>query len=367
MGILNSVALGKSRKSAGNITFYKRLGVGCFRQKPSANPSYRPSIAQSMQQKVFKFFKANVDASAIQSLLKLTFDAKSKAGKSQTMYNMFYKSFMPHIVAQKSTIYELGEEDLVNPALFLGAAGSHNDAISKGVLGLPSISIVEGNKFTIDAAILDEMLNKANTMSARADSAFTINDIFVSIVSAKAGEKSAFNIVYPSHVQPTLNDAVYEFDLSSIVANADKAINIYAVITVAHSKADAIDTTKRYFSTDSFLFSVKEKKTIETRPQDPAVDANTITFEVNKGSMQTGGVKPEDYQGKELQTDGFDHPCTASVDSITDFKVKFRLTPTGEGTVSNPSLVEGKTATLIAPGALPNILLLQSITWTQEG
>lgn len=367
MGILNSVALGKSRKSAGNITFYNRLGVGCFRQKPSANPSYRPSVAQSMQQKVFKFFKANVDASAIQSLLKLTFDAKNKAGKSQTMYNMFYKSFMPHIVAQKSAIYGLSEEDLVSPSLFLGAAGSHNDAISKGVLGLPSVVILPSNKFSIDAAILDEMLNKANTMSAHADSAFTINDLFVSIVSGKAGSQNAFNIVYPTHIKPTLNNAVYEFDLSTIVANSDTAVNIYAIITIAHSKAGALDTTKRYFSTDSFLITAEGKAGIQATARNASIETNTIVFRCDTSDLEDGNFNYAEYAGKELETKGFGHPCKASVSREDDLDTKVVLTPVGEVTVSNAQLVSSQQAIIKGLDGLPLITLTNSVTWEEAG
>ena len=153
MGILNSVALGKSRNSAGNITFYNRIGVGCFRQKAGVSPNYKPTAAQQMQQRVFKFIKANIDASGVMSLLRIIYDAKPKAGKSQTMYNMFYKSFTPHVVASKPAIFDLPIDRLENPAIFLGLAGAHTDIFSNGVLGALPVSGVTETSVSIEASV----------------------------------------------------------------------------------------------------------------------------------------------------------------------------------------------------------------------
>lgn len=255
MGILNSVALGKSRKSAGNVTFYNRLGVGCFRQKQSPNPSYKPSIAQAMQQKVFKFFKINVDESAIMSLLRITFDAKPKSGKSQTMYNMFYQSFMPHIVAQKSEIYELLPDALVSPSIFLGAKGSNADTLSKGQLGRLSVDDKKDGTITIDATILDELINKANTMAAASTEPFTINDVFVSIVGADKANAGKYKVVYPTSVLPALAQGVYTMDLKTALQGFSVDTIIYVVLTLAHKSGDVFDSTKRFLSTDSFVIA----------------------------------------------------------------------------------------------------------------
>lgn len=279
MGILNSVALGKSRNSAGNITFYNRIGVGCFRQKAGVSPNYKPSVAQQMQQKVFKFIKANIDASGVMALLKLTYDAKPKAGKSQTMYNMFYKSFTPHIVMQKPAIYALSEDDMINPAIFLGTPASHNDIFSNGVLGaLPVVSAsVDG--VVVDAVVLDSLISKANSMLSAGDTPFTINDCFISLFGASKGADGGYEVVFPTKAAPSLSDGAYKFDVSSISASVSPSAAAYFVLTLAKSSGSAVDMTKRMFSADSVELAPSKAKKV------------TSTFTSGGG----GGNSPEGY------------------------------------------------------------------------
>lgn len=279
MGILNSVALGKSRNSAGNITFYNRIGVGCFRQKAGVSPNYKPTTAQQMQQKVFKFIKANLDASGVMALLKLTYDAKPKAGKSQTMYNMFYKSFTPHIVMQKPAIYALSEDNLVNPAIFLGTPASHNDIFSNGVLGaLPVVSAsVDG--VVVDAVVLDSLIGKANALLSAGDTPFTVNDCFASIFGASKGADGGYEVVFPTKVTPTQGDGTYKFDVSSISGSVASSAAAFFVLTLAKSSGSAIDMTKRMFSTDSVELAPSQAKKV------------TSTFSGAGG----GGSNPEGY------------------------------------------------------------------------
>lgn len=61
MTVFNSIIAGKARKSAGNATFYTRLGVNCYRQKPSPKENQTYTVNQLKQQKVYKFMKANID------------------------------------------------------------------------------------------------------------------------------------------------------------------------------------------------------------------------------------------------------------------------------------------------------------------
>lgn len=279
MGILNSVALGKSRNSAGNITFYNRIGVGCFRQKAGVSPNYKPSVAQQMQQKVFKFIKANIDNSGVMALLKLTYDAKPKAGKSQTMYNMFYKSFTPHIVAQKPTIYALTEDDLVNPAIFLGTPAAHNDIFSNGVLGALSVVSSSVDGVVVDAVVLDSLIDKANTLISANDTPFTINDCFVSLFGASNSAENGYEVVFPTKIEPSLNEGVYKFDVSSISASVSSSAASYIVLTLAKSSGSAIDMTKRMFSTDSVELFPSQTKRV------------TTTFTGAGG----GGSNPEGY------------------------------------------------------------------------
>lgn len=251
MGILNSVALGKSRNSAGNITFYNRIGVGCFRQKAGVSPNYKPTVAQQMQQKVFKFIKANIDASGVMALLRITYDAKPKAGKSQTMYNMFYKSFTPHIVAQKPAIYALAEDALVAPVTFLGEPGDHNDIFSNGVLGPLATTSVGKSAVAVDATVLNNLVDKANSMLSSSDTPFTTNDCFVSIFGASSTKANEYQIVFPTKVEPALSENSYTFNIATLTGSIATTAASYFVLTLAKSSGSAIDSTKRMFSTDS--------------------------------------------------------------------------------------------------------------------
>ena len=279
MGILNSVALGKSRNSAGNITFYNRIGVGCFRQKAGVAPNYKPTVAQQMQQRVFKFIKANIDASGVMALLRITYDAKAKAGKSQTMYNMFYKSFTPHIVMQKPAIYDLSEDAMIDPAIFIGAPAAHNDIFSNGVLGALAVKSAKVDSVVVDATVLDNLIAKANTMLSASDVPFTVNDCFVSIFGADGGSDSGYKIVFPTKVQPNLNSGAYTFDISTLTGSLSASVASYFMLTLAKSSGSAIDTTKRRFSADS----------IELAPSDTKRVASTFT------GGGGGGANPEGY------------------------------------------------------------------------
>lgn len=251
MGILNSVALGKSRNSAGNITFYNRIGVGCFRQKAGVSPNYKPTVAQQMQQKVFKFIKANIDASGVMALLRLTYDAKPKAGKSQTMYNMFYKSFTPHIVAQKSAIYALADDALVKPVTFLGDPGSHDDVFSNGVLGPLATKSVGRTSVVVDATVLNNLVDKANSMLSSSDTPFSVSDCFVSIFGASSTAADGYQIVFPTKVEPTLAENSYTFNITTLMGSVSAESAAYFVLTLAKSSGSGMDTTKRRLSADS--------------------------------------------------------------------------------------------------------------------
>lgn len=253
MGILNSIALGKSRKSAGNVTFAVRLGVPTFRQKPQRSENYKPTVAQQMQNKVFKFFKANMDNSALKSLLDVTFDQKAQSGKSQTRMNLFYKSFMPHIIAQKAAIFELDNDELYNMGIFLGKNDSQVDKINQGVLGELVLASNNSGNFTMDAAVLDELIAKANANLSENDTPFTINNIFLSFVAATASGKAI--IVRPSLVAPSLDSGVYTFNVSSLVSGASASTNAFVILTIANVSADsALDSAGRKFSTDSAYY-----------------------------------------------------------------------------------------------------------------
>ena len=329
MGILNSVALGKSRNSAGNITFYNRIGVGCFRQKAGVSPNYKPSVAQQMQQRVFKFIKANIDNSGVMALLKLTYAAKPKAGKSQTMYNMFYKSFTPHIVMQKPSIYELTEDNLVNPAIFLGTPASHNDIFSNGVLGaLPVVSSsVDG--VAVDAVVLDSLISKANSMLSAGDIPFTTNDCFVSIFGASKSADGGYEVVFPTKVTPTQSDGAYKFDVSSISASVSPSAACYMVLTLAKSSGKTIDTTKRMFSTDSVELAPSQAKKVTSTFTGGGGGGNAPEGYFPLADLTSAGLSVEALSGVTFHTSDNRDITAAVVEAKDGTSAKLKLTYDG--------------------------------------
>lgn len=329
MGILNSVALGKSRNSAGNITFYNRIGVGCFRQKAGVSPNYKPSVAQQMQQKVFKFIKANIDASGVMALLKLTYDAKPKAGKSQTMYNMFYKSFTPHIVMQKPAIYALADDDMVNPAIFLGSPASHNDIFSNGVLGaLPVVSAsVDG--VVVDAVVLDSLINKANAMLSAGDVPFSISDCFVSIFGASKGADGGYEVVFPTKVTPTLGDGAYKFDVSSISASVSPSAAAFFVLTLAKSSGSAIDMTKRMFSADSVELAPSQVKKVTSAFTGAGGGGANPEGYFPIADLTSAGLSVDALSGVTFHVSGMDNVISAVVTAKDGTSATLKLTVDG--------------------------------------
>ena len=360
MGILNSVALGKSRNSAGNITFYNRIGVGCFRQKAGVSPNYKPTTAQQMQQKVFKFIKANLDASGVMALLKLTYDAKPKAGKSQTMYNMFYKSFTPHIVAQKPAIYDLTEDNLVDPAIFLGAPASHNDILSNGVLGaLPVVSSsVDG--VVVDAVVLDGFISRANSMLSAGDTPYSINDCFVSLFGASKSADGEYVVVFPTKVTPTLSDGAYKFDVSSVSGSVSPSAASFIVLTLAKSSGSTIDMTKRMFSTDSVELAPSQvKKVTSTFSGAGGGGANPEGY-FPLSALTSAGLSVSELSGVTFHTDDMDNVTSAVVIAKDGVSATMKLTVDG-----NTQAVETTTGACTFTSTDGSIVLQfsNSLTW----
>lgn len=329
MGILNSVALGKSRNSAGNITFYNRIGVGCFRQKAGVSPNYKPTVAQQMQQRVFKFIKANIDNSGVMALLKLTYDAKPKAGKSQTMYNMFYKSFTPHIVAQKPAIYALTEDNMVDPAIFLGTPASHNDIFSNGVLGALPVQSASADGVVVDAVVLDSLISKANSMLSAGDTPFSINDCHISLFGASKSADGGYEVVFPTKVTPTLSEGAYKFDVSSISASVSPSAACYIMLTLAKSSGKAIDTTKRMFSTDSVeLAPSKAKKVTSTFTGAGGGGANPEGY-FPIADLTSAGLSVQALSGVTFHTNDDPNVTSAVVEAKDGTSAKLKLTVDG--------------------------------------
>lgn len=329
MGILNSVALGKSRNSAGNITFYNRIGVGCFRQKAGVSPNYKPTVAQQMQQKVFKFIKANIDNSGVMALLKLTYDAKPKAGKSQTMYNMFYKSFTPHIVMQKPAIYALSEDDMVNPAIFLGTPAAHNDIFSNGVLGALPVQSASADGVVIDVVVLDSLISKANSMLSAGDTPFSINDCHISLFGASKSADGGYEVVFPTKVTPSLSESAYKFDVSSISGSVSPSAACFIVLTLAKSSGKAIDTTKRMFSTDSVeLAPSKAKKVTSTFSGAGGGGANPEGY-FPIADLTSAGLSVQALSGVTFHTNDINDVTAAVVEAKDSTSAKLKITYDG--------------------------------------
>lgn len=258
MGILNSVALGKSKKSAGNVNFYNRIGVPCFRQKPAKRGNAGATQAQLMQQKVYRFIKINMDAIGLKSIIDLMFDKKPAAGKSQTKMNMFYKAFMPTLIAQKKTIYELSEEAMIAPEIMFPSAEGPNIKIIEGILGGvagTSGSVSEGSAtFTVKAVVLDEIIANANSRISAKVTPFTINDIMIGGVVTDSNGKKQAAVVMPKGVVPTLADGVYTFSVDLSGNGVTTPNQAYLALRIVHYENETTpDPLSPAFSTDNFF------------------------------------------------------------------------------------------------------------------
>lgn len=304
MGILNSIALGKSRKSAGNVTFYNRIGVSCFRQKPVRSPGYKSTVPQRMQQSVFRFMKANVDASGVKAFVDTFYDAKPRKNKSETKFNMFYKAFMPHLVAQKPTIYELPVDDLVNPAIFLGTPASNQDKLTNGQLGVLNLQGGVIGSFSIDEVTLNQIIDKANTLISEKDVPYTTDNLFVGVFGADSAAASGYRLVQPTNVTPSLTNGAYTFDISALTDGMSLANNVYVALMVAGvDSSGSVDLMRRKFATDSALLNgaVAPVPSIDITGYTSADNWVTITLTVPTANLTAAGLTAAELVGKTVQ------------------------------------------------------------------
>lgn len=258
MAIFNSIIAGTSRKSAGNATFYQRLGTNCFRQKPVPKEGRTFSVNQLKQQKLYKFIKANIDAGFLKPFIDIVFDAKRKSGKGQTKMNMFYQNVMPQLVAQRDAIYKLAEDALVNSETFFGTGQEGGGKFSKGSLGACAIATLTKAAATIPAAALENYLAVANASLSPSDTPFTTTDVFVAAVMSDA-TGSGFVTFYPTKVKPTLSGSNYSIPTTTLPwpENLTIATNIILVIGRA-GEGTSLDASQKYFCTDSVYFDAKD-------------------------------------------------------------------------------------------------------------
>lgn len=97
MAIINSITVGKGRKSLGNVTLQHYYGKTVAKQKILANKNYVPTAAQLSQRDYFK--PAAMIAGAYNPLIKKTF-TRTKSGSS---FNNFIKLNYPSI---KTAIFD---------------------------------------------------------------------------------------------------------------------------------------------------------------------------------------------------------------------------------------------------------------------
>lgn len=337
MGILRSVALGKSRKSAGELTFYQRIGVPCFRQKPTRSPGYKSSVPQRMQQSVFRFMKANLDAANLKSFVDLFYDAKPRKGKSETKMNMFYRSFMPHLVNQKPIIYALPVDDLVAPGIFLGDPGSNNDKLTNGQLG--DLAILSGSvtEFTMSQVALDQIIDKANALIFNKEVPFTINNIFVGVVGADPTSPTGYKTVGATSILPVLADGVYTFDLTNVANGMDINTTIYLAILIAgKDESGDIDITRRKFATDSAKLQVGTKGTPNLAVASSAgiINQPTFTLTIPTSEFTAAKVTADSLIGQKVSIDGVSAKSTVTANAVSGANTVLTCTITGSRTLS---------------------------------
>lgn len=256
MSIFNSIIAGTTRKSAGNATFYQRLGTNCFRQKPSPKEGRTYTQNQLKQQKLYKFIKANIDAGFMKPFIDIVYDAKRKSGKGQTKMNMFYQNVMPQLVAQRDLIYELSSEEMVSSTTFFGSTAENGGKFSKGSLGACAVVSLTKSLATIPAAALDNYLAVANASLSPSDTPFTIADVFVAMITGNA-EGDGYVLVYPTKVTPTAASSNYTIDTSDLPWPTQLTIDTNFILIIGRAGAGtALDASQKYFCTDSVYFDV---------------------------------------------------------------------------------------------------------------
>lgn len=257
MAIFNSIIAGTSRKSAGNATFYQRLGTNCFRQKASPKEGRTYSVNQLKQQKLYKFIKANIDAGFMKPFIDVVYDAKRKSGKGQTKMNMFYQNVMPQLVVQRDAIYELAEDAMVNSEKFFGVDQDLGGKFSKGSLGSCAVATLTKTAATIPAAALDNYLAIANASLSPSDTPFTTANVFVAMITSNA-EGTGYVITYPTKIAPTTAGSDYSIATTTLPWPENLKIAANFILIIGRTgKGTSLDTSQKYFCTDSVFFDVE--------------------------------------------------------------------------------------------------------------
>ena len=135
MAIISSLAVGKSRKSAGNLTYQHYYGKVVAKQKVLSNPKYVPSSAQVSQRKQQGYVGASTKA--IMSYLQTAF-VRSKNG---SFLNNFIKSNKDYLYSD--IMSALTTISAWHTWITAEAAANKPIVTSKGINAI--VSVVVGN------------------------------------------------------------------------------------------------------------------------------------------------------------------------------------------------------------------------------
>ena len=264
--IIRSPFVGKSTKKLGEAAYYVRKGVQCARVLSPRKENYRPSLAQAMQQRVFKFLKANYDANALSIIVRNFCDAKPKSGRSQTAYNIFYAAALPSLIDQKETIYGLSDDDMVNGRIFLQGMAKMTD----GVLGAFPIKEATTSNIVVDENVFNEQLERANALLSSSVVPFTSDDVQIGFVSAAATTSSdsanTLQVNAGSFVTPSISGGKVTLPVPTIKgADAQGGNTIMLVRFAKKTAAGSIDQTYPTYAFDSFAVAGIEPE--DDRPE----------------------------------------------------------------------------------------------------
>ena len=161
MAIISSLAVGKSRKSAGNITYQHYYGKVVAKQKILANPKYVPTTAQVSQRT-----KQGLVGSSVKCILPFL-EMSCVRSKTGSYMNNFIK-------LNKTVLYGHLTESLTKIAAFntfvtTQASAGRDVVTSKGINGQVSMSITTAGAMT--ASFQDNKSHKAVSLHMFAQAA----------------------------------------------------------------------------------------------------------------------------------------------------------------------------------------------------
>lgn len=148
MAIVNSIAFGKSRKSAGNVVFYDRLGQTIARQKnlTPTNPNTSAQVARRIlitnPSRLYRGIVEGTRSDFGSKFFDYSFGRSYLATKRRTAYNEFFVRAMalpnPAFMAKNEVLNrkigfpvaaEVSQGSLAVPKLVIGAGGVKNECL----------------------------------------------------------------------------------------------------------------------------------------------------------------------------------------------------------------------------------------------